>query len=268
LDIKLAAQATDERYDVDGVGHIALLGPGGDRRWTSLCNFTARVVDSIVYPAARPGGRGHRHVLIKAAGPGGQTRHADVPAWQFASLGWVIEQLGPNFIVAAGHGVRSHLARAIRANSPPALARLALDARPVCRGATSTRRARLPRRPSDATPILVGKLACEGLGLTLVVRCPKCRIRHHHRWAADRPLDAPEWVRQGLLPCDDIRPYPRGYLVVPDPRHETYHRALLAAHARRAGWRRLIEDEGRGDTPRRADARAMTGAAPPKREAS
>src|SRR5262249_38835294 len=77
---------------------------------TPLTNFAARVVaDRVVDDGAEP----QRRLEVEASF-GGRARRFGVSAAGFASLGWVVQELGAGALVYPGQGIRDHAQVAIR----------------------------------------------------------------------------------------------------------------------------------------------------------
>ncbi len=78
---------------------------------TKLANFTARIVGETV---TDDGAEQTREFAVSVEQARCPTRTACVPLERFDSLDWVVERLGPKFIIQAGSGKRDHLRCAIQ----------------------------------------------------------------------------------------------------------------------------------------------------------
>ncbi|HEX4613274.1 MAG TPA: hypothetical protein VH092_34120, partial [Urbifossiella sp.] len=70
---------------------------------TKLANFNARIVSEVV---TDDGAEQTRELLVEALHPSHHPVIVPVPVEKFAALDWVVEQLGPRFIIHAGKGVK------------------------------------------------------------------------------------------------------------------------------------------------------------------
>jgi Domain of unknown function (DUF3854) len=84
----------------------------GNHQDTRLCNFTARIVAEV---ARDDGAEITRHLAIEATlGSGKPLPRASVPASQFASMNWTLEQWGVAATVSAGQSAKDRIREAIQ----------------------------------------------------------------------------------------------------------------------------------------------------------
>lgn len=77
-----------------------------------LCNFTARIVEDVIYD---DGAEQTRFLAVEGAlGDGHPLSRADVPATDFAGMNWVIQAWGTRPVVYAGLGTKDHLRAALQ----------------------------------------------------------------------------------------------------------------------------------------------------------
>ncbi len=94
-----------------GVVHLRTTPTGFDRQ--QLSTFTVRITKQVI---VSDGVAEHRDFVLLAA-VGGQEVEVTIPARAFASMGWVLDALGPDAIVFPGG--RDHLRTAIQVLSQP-----------------------------------------------------------------------------------------------------------------------------------------------------
>jgi hypothetical protein len=90
----------------------------GEPYLESLCNFQARIVEEVVHDDGSE--EPHYHLVLTgqlASGP--PLPRAEVPASEFAGMGWVLPTWGSRAVVNAGQGAKDHLRAAIQSLSAP-----------------------------------------------------------------------------------------------------------------------------------------------------
>jgi hypothetical protein len=92
-----------------GLYLVTQSGGGGVER-LQLTNFPARIVATVTED---DGAERTVSVCVEAT-VNGVVHEVRVPVAEFSTMGWVIPELGPNAIVAAGHSVKDHARAAIQ----------------------------------------------------------------------------------------------------------------------------------------------------------
>jgi hypothetical protein len=107
-------------YAVDDKGRICLIrhdGEGGDDLLVPLCNFSAKIVDEIVFD---DGAEQERVFVVEAMlEGGGALPHARVKSREFSDLRWVYSEWGARATPIAGRLAQEQLREAIQSISTP-----------------------------------------------------------------------------------------------------------------------------------------------------
>lgn len=119
---QLEVEDRDDLY-LETESGIFWRNPNRDRELTELANFTARIIADIV----EDDGAERRRLLEITAKFNGRTSTFQVPAAQFESLDWAIEQVGAGAAIAPGTQLRQQARHAIQilSGDPPRRERFA-----------------------------------------------------------------------------------------------------------------------------------------------